>query len=136
MLSLLHHADALHLLTNLIGLVMFGPRVARAIGIMRAALLAAVAGELANRAAAAMIDRPVIGASAAVFALAGAWWVLFPHDRAARAGVALLIALQVVFAAAALDFGGVAWPAHIAGAMVGATFVLARQVPCHGPRAS
>lgn len=29
-------------------------------------------GELSNRSAAALIDRPVIGASAAVFALAGA----------------------------------------------------------------
>lgn len=118
-MTIIFHADPWHLLSNLVGLAMFGPRVARALGTGRAVLLASVAGELANRAAAALIDRPVIGASAAVFALAGAWWALFPHDHAARAGVALLIALQVVFAAAALDFGGVAWCAHIIGAALG-----------------
>jgi len=116
------HTDAVHLLGNLVGLTVLGPRVARALGTGHAVLLASVAGELANRAAAALIDRPVIGASAAVFALAGAWLVLFPHDRAAHAGVVLLIALQVVFAAAALDFGGVAWCAHLVGAALGWLF--------------
>ncbi|PZP64172.1 MAG: hypothetical protein DI597_00720 [Pseudoxanthomonas spadix] len=118
-MTVFRHADIWHLAGNLVGLAMFGPRVARTLGVARAVLLASFAGELANRAAAAMIDRPVIGASAAVFALAGAWLALFPHDRAARAGVALLIALQAVFATAALDFGGVAWCAHIIGAVLG-----------------
>lgn len=114
------HAGLAHLLGNLVGLVLFWPRVLRAIGLIRAALLAVVAGDLANRAAAALIGRPVIGASAAVFALAGAWLVLFRQDRASRAAIALLLALQAVLAVVELDFGGVAWVAHLIGAALGA----------------
>lgn len=121
-LTIVHHFGALHLLGNLFGLVVFAPRVARTIGWPRCIALALIAGELANRASALLIDRPVIGASAAVLALAGAWLVLFQHDLTARVSVALLIAVQVVFAAAALDFGDVAWCAHIIGAALGWLF--------------
>lgn len=127
--SVFLHADAMHLLANLVGLAIFAPRVARAIGWLRCVALALIAGELANRACALLIHRPVIGASAAVLALAGAWLVLFQHDRSARVSVVLLIAVQVVFAAAALDFGGVAWCAHLIGAALGVGFAcLARPV--------
>lgn len=117
--TLTQHAGALHLAGNVLGLVVFAPRVARIIGWPRGIALAFIAGEAANRCAAALIDRPVIGASAAVFALAGAWLAVFPHDRTARAGIWLLIALQAAFASIALDFGGVAWCAHLIGAALG-----------------
>ena len=117
------HAGVAHLLGNLVGLVGLGPRVMRAIGLWRALLLTLVAGDLANRAAAGLIGCPVIGASASVFALTGAWLVLFPCDRTARASIVLLLALQAAMAAVSLDFGGVAWVAHLLGAALGAASV-------------
>lgn len=117
------HAGLSHLLGNLVGLMGLGPRVMRSIGLGRALLVALIAGDLANRAAAGLIGRPVIGASASVFALAGAWLVLFPCDRTARASIVLLLALQAVLAAVSLDFGGVAWVAHLIGAVLGAASV-------------
>ena len=124
-LTTFQHLGPLHLLGTVFGLVVFAPRVARAIGWLRCVALALIAGELANRASALLIDRPIVGASAAVLALAGAWLVLFRHDRSARAGIVLLVAVQLVFAAAALDFGGVAWCAHLVGAALGVVFALA-----------
>lgn len=118
-LTIVRHIDALHVLGNLFGLVVFAPRVARAVGWLRCFALALIAGELANRAAALLVERPVIGASAGVLALVGAWLVLFRHDRNSCSGVALLLVVQAVFAAAALDFGGVAWGAHLIGAALG-----------------
>lgn len=122
-ISILRHAGAIHVAGNLVGAMFFAPRVVRALGWLPALLLAIGAGELANRGAAVLIDRPVIGASASVFALAGAWLVLFPCDRNARASIVLLLALQAAMAAVSLDFGGVAWVAHLIGATLGAASV-------------
>ncbi|MGY4696482.1 rhomboid family intramembrane serine protease [Xylella fastidiosa subsp. sandyi] len=94
MITLLTHISNAPLFGNVVGLVLLARRVARVIGITGAVLLGAVAGELANTAAAGLICRPVmIGASAAVFALAGRWLVLFLHDQAADVGITLLLAL-------------------------------------------
>jgi membrane associated rhomboid family serine protease len=135
MISVLAHANAVHLISNLAGLAALAPRVARRVGVLHALLLAAAAGEFSNRAAAELLGRPVIGASAAVFALAGAWLVLFAHDRRARAGIWLLVTLQAAFATISLDFGGVAWVAHVAGVALGAVWaVCARPLGPQGRR--
>ena len=133
--SILRHADTWHLLGNLLALAVFGPRVFRALGAWRCAALFLVAGTLANSAAAAAIGRPVIGASGAVAGVMAAHLVLFPTSRLAPV-VMLWIALQLVFACIALDFAGVAWPAHLAGAAVGAGFVQLVGRPGKRPRAS
>ncbi|WP_170942886.1 rhomboid family intramembrane serine protease [Candidatus Dactylopiibacterium carminicum] len=112
------HASIWHLVANLLSLAMFAPRVARAIGLLPAVVLASIAGELANHCAAWLIERPVIGASATVFALAGAQLLLFPHDHAARAGITLLIVVQAVLWFAAPN-SSVAWSAHLIGAALG-----------------
>lgn len=121
-LSVFTHADPAHLLANLVALAVFGPRVGRALGWWRLAALFLLAGVLANQASAALIARPVIGASGAVAAVMAAHWALFPRSIYAPF-IALWIALQIVFASIALDFGGVAWPAHVLGAVIGAGFV-------------
>lgn len=124
MYSILHHADAAHLLGNLAALTIFCPRVWRAVGAWGCLALFLVAGIVANVSAAALLDRPVIGASGAVAGVMAAHLVLFPRSRLALL-IALWIALQAVFASVALDFGGVAWPAHLVGAALGVVAALA-----------
>lgn len=93
-------------------------------------MLFLAAGVLANASAAALLDRPVIGASSAVAGVMTAHLVLFPCSRLALL-IVLWIALQAVFAGVALDLGGIAWPAHLVGAAIGAAvaqvFRLARR---------
>ena len=123
MTSIFRHSDAGHLLVNLAMLFIVAPRVWRALGWVRFAVLFALTGMLANTSAAALLERPVIGASGAVAGVMAAHLVLFPGSSLAPL-IGLWMALQAVFAAVALDFGGVAWPAHLVGATVGATFVV------------
>ncbi|WP_080507185.1 hypothetical protein [Xylella fastidiosa] len=64
MITLLTHISNAQRFGNVVGLALLAPCVVRAIGITSAVLLAAVAGEVANTAAAGLICRPVmIGAS-------------------------------------------------------------------------
>lgn len=116
--SIFAHAGALHLISNLLGLAIVGPRVWRALGKWRFAALFLISGALANASAAALLDRPVTGASGAVAGVMAAHLVLFPSARIAPF-IGLWLALQVVFATLGLDFAGVAWPAHIVGFLLG-----------------
>lgn len=120
------HADVPHFLGNLVALAIVSPRVLRALGVWRFGSLFLLAGVIANAIAAALIDRPVIGASGAVAGVMAAHLVLFPRSRLAPL-ISLWIALQVVFACVAIDFGGVAWLAHLVGAALGALAALAFQ---------
>lgn len=123
------HAGPAHLATNVFALGMFGPRVVRALGWWKFSFPFLLAGILTNCASAALMARPVIGASGAVAAVMAAHLALFPRSIYAPF-IALWVALQVVFASIALDFGGVAWPAHVLGAVIGAGFVFpARPAP-------
>lgn len=126
-MTIIHHAGIWHLLNNAIALLILAPRAIRALGWVQSALVATIAGELANQLTIIMIDRPVIGASSVVFALLGARWTLFPRDRAERLGIGILVAAQLVFCAIALDFGGIAWTAHVLGALFGAAGVFVLQ---------
>lgn len=129
-LSIFQHAGAWHLLGNLVVLAIVGPPVWRSLGWWRLGALFLASGVLANASAAALLDRPVIGASGAVAGVMAAHLVLFQRSRLALL-IALWIVLQAVFASIALDFGGVAWPAHLVGAALGAAFVcLARPMRC------
>ena len=121
--SVLQHTSVAHLIANVAMLAIVGPRVWRVLGAWRFAVLFLLAGMLANVSAAALIERPVIGASSAVAGVMAAHLVLFPSSRYAPF-IGLWIALQVVFASVGLDFAGIAWIAHLIGAAVGATFAL------------
>lgn len=121
--GLIKHADAAHLLVNLAMLAVVGPRVLRALGWWRSAALFLLAGVAANALASSLSDRPVVGASGAVAGFMAAHLVLFPSSRLAPL-IGLLIALQVVFASVGQTFAGVAWVAHVIGALVGAVYAL------------
>lgn len=122
-INIFTHADMPHFLGNLVALTIIGPRVWHVLGWWRLGALFLVSGVLANVSAATLLDRPVIGASGAIAGVMAAHLVLFPRSRLALL-IALWIALQAVFAAVALDFGGVAWPAHLVGAAIGAVAAL------------
>ncbi|HHA2431555.1 TPA: rhomboid family intramembrane serine protease [Stenotrophomonas maltophilia] len=117
-LSVFQHAGLVHLVGNAAALAVVGPRVMRALGCWRIAALFLVAGIAGNGVAALLLHRQVIGASGAVAGVMAAYLTLFPRSRLALL-ISLWIALQFVFVMVALDFGGVAWPAHIVGAAVG-----------------
>lgn len=116
--SVFQHAGLTHLLGNAAVLAVVGRRVMHALGFWRIAALFLFAGMAGNGLAAMLLHRQVIGASGAVAGVMAAHLVLFPRSRLALL-IGLWIALQFVFVMVALDFGGVAWPAHIVGAAVG-----------------
>lgn len=122
--TIFQHAGPSHLIGNLLALAIVGLPVWRVLGWWRAGALFLVSGVLANACAAALLERPVIGASGAVAGVMAAHLVLFPDSRLAPL-IGLWGALQVVFACIAFDFGGVAWCAHLIGAALGAVFALA-----------
>ena len=141
--ALFLHADWIHLLGNLVFLLIFGLPAERVMGGGRFSSLFLVGGAVANLAAVLAIgapDRVIIGASGAVSSVIGAYLALFPGARLGvvlplgvflefvRVPASLLIGLwvllQVVFAYSGPAFGGVAWPAHIAGFLFGVVFAL------------
>lgn len=122
--SVFTHADTGHLVANLAALAIVGPLVWRTLGWWRFSALFLLVGTLANTSAAALLGRPVVGASGAVAGVMAAHLVLSPRSRLSPL-IAMWIAVQGVFAAVALDFGGVAWCAHLVGAALGVVFALA-----------
>lgn len=128
------HANATHLIGNMLFLLVFGLPTERAVGPWRLLGLFVVGGAAANFAAVLSMDRPdrvIIGASGAVSTLIGAYLALFPSARLGvvlplglwlqfvrlpAAGLILLwVALQMMFTWAGPSFGAVAWWAHLAG---------------------
>ena len=118
------HADKLHLAGNLLMLAACWPAIAAALGWQRAAILVAAAGIASNMVAATFIARPVIGASGAAAAALAAHLTLRPPGRVAgySAGAVALVWLgsQILFATLGPAFAGIAWPAHLIGAALGA----------------
>jgi membrane associated rhomboid family serine protease len=117
-LSVFQHASLAHLIGNAAALAIVAPRVMRALGCWWIVVLFLLAGVVGNGIATLVLHRQVIGASGAVAGVMAAYLVMFPGARLSLL-IGLWIGLQFVFAMAALDFGGVAWPAHIVGAAVG-----------------
>ncbi|WP_078997103.1 rhomboid family intramembrane serine protease [Lysobacter enzymogenes] len=124
LLSVFSHASLGHLASNVAMLLVVAPRVLCTLQWWRFGLLFLVSGLVANAGAAALLDRPVIGSSGAVAGVMAAYLALFPRERVSQL-IGLWIALQFVFALVRLDFGDVAWPAHIVGAIAGASLSVA-----------
>jgi membrane associated rhomboid family serine protease len=142
--SLFLHGSAWHLLGNGLFLLIFGVPAERALGAWRLLVVFVVGGALANALAAALIVDPgrvVVGASGAISAIIGAYFVLLPHASLGvvvplglwlefvRAPAALLIGLWVALQWA-LTFvgptvGAVAWWAHLGGFIAGVLLALA-----------
>jgi membrane associated rhomboid family serine protease len=131
--SMFMHGDPYHLAGNAYFLWVFGDNVEDRVGrgrYLALYLLGGVAGAAAHIASDPRSTIPVVGASGAISALAGAYVYLFPDRRfylmifdfwLARVRavwvLGVWVVLQVVFAL--LDVAGVAWWAHIGGFVFG-----------------
>ena len=122
------HAGPGHLLCNMVVLAGLGDVAVARRGVRGLALiygLSAAGGALAF-AVLAPGPAPMVGASGAIFGLAGAWTVWDWHDR--RRGLASLgIVLGLVVLNAAmwwLQEGQLAWQAHLGGFVTGAILQL------------
>lgn len=126
------HAGLWHMLGNLAGLWVLGWAIRQRVG-GTGMIILWISGAVAGGVAFGILSRsvlPMVGASGAVFALAGAWaW----FDAQARPGglrrwgrLAGLAGLGVALnlAVALVSSGGIAWEAHLGGALAGV--VLAR----------
>lgn len=137
------HGDAVHLLTNMAALAIFGPGVERALGGRRHLLLylaAGLVGAVVEGLASADRLMPMVGASGGISGIMAARVALHPASRlvlpilpritaaiplaalvgcdlVTNAGMAVLSATDL----APLDVDRVAWGAHLAGFVTGLT---------------
>ena len=135
--SMFLHADLVHFLGNMVFLWIFGDNVEDRLGHGRYVLFYLTAGSAAAMAqivAAPLSDSPIIGASGAIAAIMGAYFVLYPQSRVLTA-VFLVIFLDVIEIPAVFFLGvwfllqlvhasmtpgdGIAFWAHAGGFVVG-----------------
>lgn len=130
------HADLVHLLLNTLGLVVFGSPLESRMGgrgFLALYFFAGIGAALFTMALSALYPvNPFIGASGAVLGLVVAYamtWpdaelMVFPLPMALRAPTVAvaLVALNVVLAFASRG-GGVAYEAHVGGAIMGYLFI-------------
>lgn len=139
------HGGWLHLIGNMLYLWVFADNIEDRMGRIRFILFYVVAGALANYVQVLVAPGsqiPVVGASGAVAAVLGAYFVTFPRSRVlalvplglfvtvtevpAVVFLFLWFGLQVLSGVASLGVpaaGGVAWWAHVGGFVVGALLV-------------
>ncbi|MBI4220672.1 MAG: rhomboid family intramembrane serine protease [Chloroflexi bacterium] len=136
------HIGVLHLLTNTIGLLIFGGMVERAYGHMSFLAIYLFAGVFGNIASYAAGPTVSAGASGAVFGVVGAFAAYLAVNRrilgdlARRSlwGVVIIVGMNVVFG---LSVGGVDNWAHLGGLISGALlgFALAPRLRFEAPAA-
>ncbi len=138
------HASPLHLAGNMLFLWIFGDNVEEVLGTtlyLVVYLACGAAGTLVQIAVAPDALIPILGASGAIAGVMGAYVVWFPHNRVrvlvfnfltvmpAFLVIGLWIALQVVQGYGSIgrlgEVGGVAYLAHIGGAVAGLLIALA-----------
>lgn len=141
--ALFLHADALHLLGNLLFLLIFGLPCERRLGSASFLFLFLFGGAVGNLAGAISLPQamaPVIGCSGAVSAIMGAYLILLPRDplglilplglyfEFVRLPAALLILLwamlQWLFSLHGPDFGAIVWWTHLGGFAFGVLYAL------------
>lgn len=125
--SLFLHGSWMHLLSNMVGLVLFGTIVERAIGERRMLILALATGLLGNLAFLAVnFGESIVsfGASGLTSGMFGAALRLLVRQRSGRDTqqiwifAAIWIALSLLPALTA-GGGGIAWEAHVGGFLAG-----------------
>lgn len=119
-----NHSDGLHLAGNLLVLAACWPSISTGLGARRAGIVLGSAALASNTIAAILIGRPVIGASGVASAALAAHLVLRRyHGRSADQTVVAALAwlsAQIIFASLGTAYAGIAWPAHLIGAALGA----------------
>jgi membrane associated rhomboid family serine protease len=144
--SLFFHSSALHLLSNMLFLYVFGDNIEDRCGHSRFVLFYLLAGAAAAATQVAVnpaSEMPMVGASGAIAGVLGAYVILFPRARVltllpififfqlielpAYVFLGLWFLMQIASGALSLrigaDAGGVAWWAHIGGFLSGALFL-------------
>jgi rhomboid family protein len=147
------HGSWSHILGNMVFLWAFGPEIEDSMNPLRYSVFYVAGGVVAMLAQVAMNPRstvPNLGASGAIAAVMGAFLVTYPRDQirsllfifvfvrvtlipaALLIGVWFLIQLFNVGSVATVESGGVAYVAHVAGALFGAVTVRLFQDPRRG----
>jgi membrane associated rhomboid family serine protease len=146
------HGSPLHLAGNMLYLWIFGDNVEEVLGAVRYVIIylaCGLAGSLAQIAAHPLSYIPTLGASGAIAGLMGAYLIWFPFNRVrvllfrvitevpAVVVIGLWIVLQVWSGLGSIgqlgEVGGVAYLAHIGGAVAGIVVALAVPGPRPGP---
>ncbi|MGQ9368884.1 rhomboid family intramembrane serine protease [Azospirillum sp. A39] len=137
------HGDALHLLTNMVALWVFGDSVEDALGHVRYGVfffLCAAAGAMTEGWLAVEPLRPVVGASGAISGVMGAYLLLHPHAKillllffriplllpasvVVGGDLAANVAMVLLPPVPGVDADGVAWGAHLGGFAAGMLLV-------------
>lgn len=127
------HADALHLLFNMVGVLLFGTFVERALGPLRYLAVYLLSG-LGGSAAVLLLAAPYepgwfslhVGASGALFGLLGV--VLTPTRALDRnwGGAVVFLVINVIYSVVA---PGISWQSHAGGLVVGFALGCAALLP-------
>lgn len=130
------HADVLHLLFNMVGVLLFGSFVERSLGHARFLAVYLLSG-LGGSAAVLLLAAPYepgwfslhVGASGALFGLLGV--VLTPTRSLDRnwGGAAVFLVLNVIYSAVS---PGISWESHMGGLVVGFALGCAALLPRRG----
>jgi membrane associated rhomboid family serine protease len=113
------HGGTLHLLFNMLALYLLGPTLEAALGRTRFLalyLLSALGGSVTSYVLASPLQ-PSLGASGAIFGLFGAMLVISRRLRADVAGIAVVLAINLVLS---FTIPNIDWRAHLGGLVVGA----------------
>lgn len=116
------HANATHILLNMLSLAIIGPPVEREMGRLRFLLLymlAAVGGSIGYYLLAPS-NQPGLGASGAIFGLLGAYFVIARLRGWPTQQILILLVINVLYSFS----GGIAWQAHLGGLVVGSLAAL------------
>ena len=120
------HDGIVHLASNLLVLVICWRTLAGALGRLRTVFVLGLAGCVAIAISAWLSGRPVIGSSGAAAAALAATVALRPAGRVMSMSLPSIaiflpwLASQCLFASLGPTFAGIAWPAHLIGAALGA----------------
>ncbi|MFJ4223507.1 rhomboid family intramembrane serine protease [Microbacterium sp. NPDC089695] len=120
------HGGFIHLALNMLALWMLGQNLEPMLGRVRFLALYLISG-LGGSVAVALIapGTPTVGASGAIFGLMAALLIIGRHLGANVTGILVILGINFVFG---FFIGGIAWQAHLGGAVVGAlvAFILTR----------
>jgi membrane associated rhomboid family serine protease len=142
LVSMFLHGSIAHVLGNMWFLYLFGNNVEEAYGHVRYLLLYLIGGLVASLGFIAVhpdSTTPIVGASGAIAAVLGSYFILFPRKMILSVAFFMLIPIPAVIFLGLWFLGqfavgqtGVAWEAHVAGFLFGAVVALLFRGPLLG----